>query len=467
MRAMFVVLAFLLAGQAFAQTQFFRVYPGHPSTSPLPPRPGSAPAVEVDFPVSIDQRGIVLDRAARAEWALRMPDGSVKVFRQSRFEPLEGFVAQGELDVQPDPELPDSAISWNWFGTSGRESFTVSAHRGRLSGTLIGHERNFAITESRGQTIFRRINPRLVPLDVVGSGPREKPHALRPTFTSAKFSDTIDVLVVHTPGAVAAAEGRSQLNALIAESFNQANTVVSNSGVVSFSFRNVLAGQENLSVEVNYGENGTPPSACIAGAGFCRWIGHRVWLRTSALVAQLRNANSADLVVMYVGDQSDASGVAYVQRPNCGVDPFLENTLGCSVGADYNNFAFAVVSTPFATSFQVFAHEIGHQLGMEHNLTNGSEVPSFAWSYGWYVSGVNETVMSVAATFGACTNCPRALQFSNPSIPFLNTSVPSGNSSTAWNARTGAALAPFISEFRAPRLTQLVFRSGFEALPIQ
>jgi hypothetical protein len=49
----------------------------------------------------------------------------------------------------------------------------------------------------------------------------------------------------------------------------------------------------------------------------------------------------------------------------------------------------------------------------------------------------------------------------------LNTSVPSGNSSTAWNARTGAALAPFISEFRAPRLTQLVFRSGFEALPIQ
>ena len=460
------MLALLIASQASAQTQFFRVYPGHPSTSPQPPRPGSAPAFEMDFPVSIDARGIVLDRATRTEWSVRMPDGTVKVFRESRFEPLEGFVALGDLDVQPDPELPDSALSWDWFGTSGRESLTVSAHRGRLSGTLIGLDRNFAITEVRGQTIFRRINPRLVPLDVVGSESRTKNHELRPSFASAKFSDTIDVVVVHTAGAVAAAEGRAQLNALIAESFSQLNTIVSNSGIVSFSFRNVLAGQQDLSVEVNYDENGTPPSACIAGAGLCRWVAHRVWLRTSNAIAALRNANNADLVVMYVGDQADASGIAYVQRPNCGVDPFLENTPGCSIGSGYNSFAFSVVSTPVATSFQVFAHEVGHLLGMEHNVANGSEAPSFAWSYGWYVSGVNETVMSVAGVFGACTSCPRALQFSNPSIPFFNTGVPSGSSATAWNARTGAALAPAMSEFRAPRLTQLIFRGGFEALPI-
>lgn len=247
MRGMFVMLALLIASQASAQTQFFRVYPGHPSTSPQPPRPGSAPAVEMDFPVSIDTRGIVLDRATRTQWSVRMPDGTVKVFRESRFEPLEGFVALGDLDVQPDPELPDSALSWNWFGTSGRESLTVSAHRGRLSGTLIGLDRNFAITEIRGQTIFRRINPSLVPLDVVGSGSRTKTNELRPSFATAKFSDTIDVLVVHTAGAVAAAEGRAQLNALIAESFSQLNTIVSNSGIVSFSFRNVLAGQQDLS----------------------------------------------------------------------------------------------------------------------------------------------------------------------------------------------------------------------------
>lgn len=209
MRAIFAILALLLAGQGEAQTQFFRVYPGHPSMSPLPPQPGAALAIEVDYPVSIDGRGIVLDRTARSEWALRMPDGSVKVFRQSRFDAVEGFVALGDLDVQPDPELPDSAVSWNWFGTSGRESLTVSQHRGRLSGTLIGLERNFAITESRGHTVFRRINPRLVPLDVVGSGSRAKIHELRPSFTSAKFNDAIDVLVVHTPAAVAAAGSRA------------------------------------------------------------------------------------------------------------------------------------------------------------------------------------------------------------------------------------------------------------------
>ena len=99
-------------------------------------------------------------------------------------------------------------------------------------------------------------------------------------------------------------------------------------------------------------------------------------------------------------------------------------------------------------------------------IANGSEMPSFAWSYGWYISGVNETIMSVAGVFGTCTSCPRALQFSNPNIAFPNTGVPSGSSATAWNARTGAGLAPAMSEFRAPRLTQLIFRGGFEALPI-
>jgi hypothetical protein len=467
MRALFVVLAFLLAGQAFGQTQFFRVHPGHPSMSPLPPLPGASPAIEVEYPVSIDSRGIILDASARAQWALRMPDGSVKVFRESRFEPVEGFIAQGELDVQPNPALPDSAISWNWFGTSGRESLTVSAHRGRLSGTLIGVEKNFAIAQSRGRTVFRRINPLLIPLDIVGSGPRSKVIEMRPAFASAKFHDPIDVLIVHTQGAIAAAETREQLNAIIAESFNQANTVLSNSGIVSFSLRNVLAGQQDLSVEVSYNENGTPPPACeiaIVGAGACRWIAHRFWLRTSAAVQSLRNSFNADLVVMYVGDEADASGSAYVQRPNCGVEQFYEDTPGCSVGAGYNNFAFSVTSTKYATSFQVFAHEIGHQLGMEHDVVYGSPAPSFSWSYGWYVSNVNETVMSVARAFGACSICPRALQFSNPNVPFQNSSVPSG-SATAWNARTGAALAPAVSEFRAPRLTQLIFRGGFEALP--
>lgn len=469
MRVIFAVLAVLLAGQVSAQTQFFRVYPGHPSMSPLPPQPGGPAAIEVEYPVSIDMRGIVLDRTTRSEWALRMPDGSVKVFRESRFDAVEGFVALGELDVQPDPKLPDTAISWNWFGTAGRESLTVSAHRGHLSGTLIGIEKNFAIAQSRGNTVFRRINPRLIPLDIVGSGPRAKVIEMRPTFARAKVHDPIDVLVVHTSGAVTAAETRAQLNAIIAESFSQANTVLSNSGIVSFSLRNVLAGQQDLSVEVSYNENGAPPPGCeiaVVGTGACRWIAHRFWLRTSAAVQSLRNSFNADLVMMYVGDEADASGSAYVQRPNCGVEQFYEDTPGCSVGVGYNNFAFAVTSTKYATSFQVFAHEIGHQLGMEHDVVYGSPSPSFSWSYGWYVSNVNETVMSVARAFGACSNCPRALQLSNPNVAFQNSSVPSG-SATAWNARTGAALAPAVSEFRAPRLTQLIFRGGFEALPIR
>lgn len=469
MRSLLSIFALLLATQVSAQTEFFRLYPGHPSMSPLPPPIGAGPAVEVDYPIGINMRSLVLDSPTRAEWALRMPGGDVKVFREARFTPHEGFVPLGEFDVQPDPQLPDSRISWDWFGTLGRESLTVSVHRGKLSATLIGTEKNYAVTESRGQTVFRRINPRLVPPDLVGSGPRPKAHEIRPTFATAKFSDPIDVLVVHTPAALAAAGSRAQLNAVIAESFSQANLVVSNSGIVSFSLRNVLAGQENLSVEVNYNENGVPPPACdvaFVGAGACRWIAHRFWLRTNSTVQATRNSTNADLVIMFVADQLDATGVAYVQRPDCGVELPFENTPGCSMGAGYGPFAVSVVSTPWATLYQVFAHEIGHQLGMEHNIENASPTPSYPWSHGRYVSNLNETIMSIASAAGLCSSCPRSLQFSNPNVPFLNSSVPSGTTTGAWNARTGTALAPAVSEFRAPRLLQTIFRGGFEALPI-
>jgi hypothetical protein len=91
--------------------------------------------------------------------------------------------------------------------------------------------------------------------------------------------------------------------------------------------------------------------------------------------------------------------------------------------------------------------------------------PSFPWSYGWFVENQNETIMSVAGAFFTCNNCPRALHYSNPNIPFLNSAVPSGTA-TAFNARTAAFLAPVVSEFRNPVLTGLIFRAGFEALPI-
>lgn len=135
---------------------------------------------------------------------------------------------------------------------------------------------------------------------------------------------------------------------------------------------------------------------------------------------------------------------------------------GCNPGAAYNNFAYSVVSVEFATSFQVFAHETGHQLGMEHDPPNADPISSFPWSFGHIVANVNETVMSISG--GVST--PRALQYSNPNVNFIGTATVSGTANR-WNARTGAALAPGVSEFRDPQLTGLLYRSSFEALPLE
>jgi hypothetical protein len=75
-----------------------------------------------------------------------------------------------------------------------------------------------------------------------------------------------------------------------------------------------------------------------------------------------------------------------------------------------------------------------------------------------------ETIMSVGGVNGICT-CPRAFHYSNPNIQFVGTSVASG-AVDAFNARTGSFFAPSMSDFRNPQLGSLIFRAGFEALPI-
>jgi hypothetical protein len=466
MKLLVFVAGLLMSVLANAQTAFFTIWPGHPDFSPLPP--SSVTGVEVEYPIAVNVRTLVADNASRAGYSLQLGDGSNLVFAQQRFVPIQGFIGLGQTDIQPDPEVPDSDLGYYWYGTSQNSSFIFSVHQGRLSGTIITAEKHFALTESRGQLVLRRFNPDLVPTDLESGGtPLTEQDILtaRSTPLATKFFDPINVLVLHTPAALTAAGSQAQLNATIAEMFAQSEVTIQNSGITSFRLQNALTAG-NLSTQINYPETNNPPVGCLFGPGPCRWIGHRIFVRTDATVQSLRNTNAADLVVMLVADQADASGVAYTQRPNCGIDPNAGETVpGCTVGAGYNNFAVAVVSYAFATSFQVFAHETGHQLGMEHNTENGSAAPSFAWSYGHYVQGQNETIMSVANAGGLCSVCPRAFHYSSPNINFTNSAAPSGTP-LRWNARTGAALAPHVSEFRNPVLGTLIFRSAFESLPV-
>ena|GEM_PF-6171611 len=70
-----------------------------------------------------------------------------------------------------------------------------------------------------------------------------------------------------------------------------------------------------------------------------------------------------------------------------------EFATGCDPGLAYRKFAFSVVGIQTATLDFIFAHELGHQLGMAHNRSGSGINPTFPWSFGYFVSGKTQTVM--------------------------------------------------------------------------
>lgn len=108
------------------------------------------------------------------------------------------------------------------------------------------------------------------------------------------------------------------------------------------------------------------------------------------------------------------------------------------------------------------SHEIGHNLGGNHDRENRGEVVDipFSFSYGHRIPGVIASVMA----YTNCTPyCPRTLQFSNPDVAFVpQPSQPSGTP-TEHNARSLSLLAPVISAYRdATPITRVAGADRFE-----
>jgi hypothetical protein len=230
--------------------------------------------------------------------------------------------------------------------------------------------------------------------------------------------DRIDVLVVYTTATKNFLGGDAQAQALAQQAIDATNTAYINSKIRQ---RVRLVHSE----EFAYVE--TTGSADLSA------------LRSNAGIQTLRNTHNADMVA----EISEVTGL-------CGIGYLMGGT-----GGNANN-AFTVTARSCAVGNLSFAHELGHNMGSQHNPESGSGA-TYSYGYGHYVNGSYRTVMSYV---DPCTSgCTRRPYFSNPNVFFAG--VPTGIANARDNARSINNTADTIANYRfSPSAIQL---SNFDA----
>lgn len=216
--------------------------------------------------------------------------------------------------------------------------------------------------------------------------------------------DRIDVLVLYTTPVKNSLGGDAQAQVFAQSAIDTTNTTYLNSKIRQ-RVRLVAAQETTIA------ETGALSSELST-------------LRGNAAAAALRDQYKADLVAM-ISNSSDACGIGYL------------------MGSASPLNGFTVTSRTCAVANLSFPHELGHNMGSQHNPENGSG-PTYPYGFGHYVNGVFRTVMSYA---DPCPNgCTRRPYFSNPEISFNN--LPTGIDNARDNARSINNTADTIANYR-------------------
>jgi hypothetical protein len=233
----------------------------------------------------------------------------------------------------------------------------------------------------------------------------------------------IDVLVGYTPAALTLAGGTSAMNSEIALAISTTNTAYADSGVTG---RVRLAGStalsENLTLNNTSLDRLTNPSD-----------GH------SDQVHALRNSTGADLVSVLTKDSS-----------SCGLAWLLD---GLSSAPAQSPYGFSLVDLSCASSNYSFPHELGHNMGLDHDRYVEPNPTLFPYAVG-YVNTTNRW-RTIMAYNNQCADlgftCTRLGRFSNPDQTYLGAPLgrPSNGSSPADNRKALNNTQGFVASWRA------------------
>ena len=231
----------------------------------------------------------------------------------------------------------------------------------------------------------------------------------------------IDVMIVWTPAAEAAAGGLAAMQSLAQASIDSANGIYLNSGIAQ---RLRLVHRQ----QVAYAER----SNCSGGNAFDCGLDDITGNGDGYMdtVHTLRNTHGADIVALLISDAT-----------YCGLAWFLSTTAGDP------SHAFSVTDHGCAVGNKSFAHELGHNMGADHDPANAFSAPAaYPYNRGYVKTGSPQwrTVMAYA---GPCGGCPRIAHMSNPKD--LYAGGVTGSAGTSNNAHVLNKTAKAIANYRA------------------
>ena len=215
-------------------------------------------------------------------------------------------------------------------------------------------------------------------------------------------STTIDVMVLYTADARVGAGGTAGIQSQIDLAIAEANTCYSNSGInatLNLVYRGEVSYTETSDANTDLTRLQAPSDGKLDN------------------VQTLRTQYGADLVCLVVEGMNTYAGLGYIMSP---------------VSTNFVNYGYSVVKRQYLTGAYTFPHELGHNLGCNHDRDNAQGSGSQTYSYG-YRFDVSSTTYRTVMAYAPGTRIP---YFSNPAVNYLGaaTGIATGQTNEANNA---------------------------------
>ena len=238
-------------------------------------------------------------------------------------------------------------------------------------------------------------------------------------FLPLRAETVIDVMVVYTAGARSHHRGVDGMEAHILASLASSNQALQDSAV-DLRFRLVHW------MEVDYVESSEDMGADLRALTFKDGVMEEIH--------EARDAYGADLVCLfrrgavYSDDGSGVAGLAWLLNSQSGSP----------------SYGFSVVATEYALSGQVFAHEVGHNLGAAHDRDN-ADGGLYSYSHGYRFTDGQGTQRRTIMAYAPGS---RINYFSNPAVTFGSRAA---GTATEDNARGLRQIMDVVSRYREHR----------------